>query len=172
MTLQGASRECAPRQRILVWINELGTRRNKMAEHKEGQIVKGKNPPTECPDGFYWRKVMGLDAFKLLVKKERKAPGTSSARHIDDEVRLTVNRVALGIRNYMQNEEGFKEVVAAANLSGKALQNLALWATNAATAKVELEQVKATAVAKANAALRDAGLMIGPDGAVQPIPTA
>ena len=83
-----------------------------------------------------------------------------------------VNRVAFGVRNYMQNEAGFKEVMAAANLSGKALQNLALWSGNAATAKIELEQVKMTAVAKANAALRDAGLMIGPDGSVQPIPTA
>ena len=143
-----------------------------MAEHKEGQIVKGKNPPQECPEGFYWRKVMGVDAFKLLVKKERKAPGTSGTKSIDDEVRLTVNRVAFGVRDYMQNEAGFKEVMAAANLSGKALQNFALWSGNAATAKIELEQVKVTAVAKANAALRDAGLMIGPDGSVQPIPTA
>ena len=140
-----------------------------MAEHKEGQIVKGKNPPTECPVGFYWRKVMGEDAFKLLVRKERKAPGTSGAR---EEVRLTVNRVAAGVGTYMQDEEGFKQVMAAANLSGKALQNLALWATNAAHAKISVEQVKQTAMAKANAALRDAGLMIGPDGAVHPIPTA
>ena len=109
-----------------------------MTEHKAGQVVKGKNPPTECPVGFYWRKVMGMDAFKLLVKKERKAPGTSGTKSIDDEVRLTVNRVAFGIRNYMQNEAGFKEVMAAANLSGKALQNLALWSGNAAKAKIEL----------------------------------
>ena len=142
-----------------------------MAEYTEGQIVKGKNPPQECPAGFYWRKVMGLDAFKLLTKKERKAPGTSAPKSMEDEVRLTVNRVAVGVRNYMQNEEGFKQVMAVANLSGKALQNLALWATNAAHAKISVEQVKQTAVAKANAALRDAGLMIGPDGAVHPIPT-
>lgn len=143
-----------------------------MTEYTEGQVVKGKNPPQTCPAGFYWRKVMGEDAFKLLVKKERKAPGTKVAKSIDDEVRLTVNRVAAGIRAYMQNEEGFKEVMAAANLSGKALQNLGLWVNNVAKAKVDLEQVKVTAVAKANAALRDAGLMIGPDGSVQPIPTA
>ena len=52
-----------------------------------------------------------------------------------------------------------------------ALQNLAQWSTNAAHAKIALEQVKQTAVAKANAALRDAGLMIGPGGVVLPIPT-
>ena len=143
-----------------------------MAEYTEGQVVKGKIPPKECPEGFYWRKIMGEDAFKLLTRKERKAPGTNVAKSLDDEVRLTVNRVAAGIRAYMQNEEGFKQVMAAANLSGKALQNLGLWINNAAKAKVELEQTKVTAVAKANAALRDAGLMIGADGSVQPIPTA
>ena len=137
-----------------------------MAEYTEGQIVKGKNPPQECPAGFYWRKVMGLDAFKLLTKKERKAPGTNAPKSI---VRLTVNRVAVGVRNYMQNEEGFKQVMQAANLSGKALQNLARWSNEAAAAKIEQEQLKVTAVAKANAALKDAGLMIGPDGSVQPI---
>ena len=140
-----------------------------MAEYTEGQIVKGKNPPQECPAGFYWRKVMGLDAFKLLTKKERKAPGTSAPKSMEDEVRLTVNRVAVGVRNYMQNEEGFKQVMQVANLSGKALQNLARWSNEAAAAKIEQEQLKVTAVAKANAALKDAGLMIGPDGSVQPI---
>jgi len=59
----------------------------------------------------------------------------------------------------------------AANLSGKALQNLVSWINKAAAAKVEAEKVKAMAVAKANAALKDAGLMIGPGGSVQAIPT-
>ena len=143
-----------------------------MSEYTEGQVVKGKNPPRECPDGFYWRKLMGLDEFKLYLKKERKIGGTSVPRSGEDTVRLTINRVAEGVRNYMQHEEGFKQVIATANLSGKALQNLALWANNAATAKLELEKVKASAVAKANAALKDAGLMIGPGGAIQPIPSA
>ena len=143
-----------------------------MIEYTEGQVVKGKNPPRECPDGFYWRKLMGLDEFKLYLKKERKTPGTSIAKDDEEEVRLTVNRVATGIRTYMQHEEGFKRVMEAAHLSGKALQNLALWITNAAAAKAETEKVKALAVAKANAALKDAGLMIGPGGSVQPIPPA
>jgi len=39
--------------------------------------MNGKQTPQECPEGFDWRKVMGMDAFKLLVKKERKASGTS-----------------------------------------------------------------------------------------------
>lgn len=142
-----------------------------MTEYIEGQVVKGKNPPRECPDGFYWRKLMGLDEFKLYIKKERKVGDASVSPSSEDKVRLTINRVAEGVRNYMQHEEGFKQVIVAANLSGKALQNLALWATNAAAAKLEVEKVKASAVAKANAALRDAGLMIGPDGSVQPIPT-
>ncbi len=142
-----------------------------MAEYTEGQVVKGKNPPRECPGGFYWRKVMGLDEFKLYPKKERKAPGKSVTEDGEEEARLTVKRVAAGVRNYMQHEEGFKQVMEVANLSGKALQNLALWATNAATVKAEAEKVKATAVAKANAALKDAGLMIGPGGSIQPIPT-
>jgi len=143
-----------------------------MSEYTEGQAVKGKHPPKECPDGFYWRKTKGQDEFKLYPKKERKAAGTSGAHDGEEQVRLTVNRVAEGVRNYMQHEEGFKQVVELANLSGKALQNLALWATNAAHAKVALEQVKSTAVAKANAALRDAGLMIGPGGVIQPLPSA
>jgi hypothetical protein len=143
-----------------------------MSEYTEGQAVKGKHPPKECPDGFYWRKTKGQDEFKLYPKKERKAAGTGVAHDGEEQVRLTVNRVAEGVRNYMQHEEGFKQVVELANLSGKALQNLALWATNAAHAKVALEQVKSTAVAKANAALRDAGLMIGPGGVIQPLPSA
>ena len=141
-----------------------------MSEYTEGQAVKGKHPPRECPDGFYWRKTKGEDEFKLYPKKERKAAGTGAASTGEKEVRLTINRVAEGVRNYMQHEEGFKQVIATANLSGKALQNLALWSTNAANAKVELEKVKATAVARANAALKDAGLMIGPGGAILPIP--
>jgi len=142
-----------------------------MTEYIEGQVVKGKNPPRECPDGFYWRKAMGLDEFKLYPKKERKQAGTSVAKDSEEEIRLTVNRVAAGIRMYMQHEEGFKRVMEAANLSGKALQNLAMWTNNAAAIKAEAEKVKAQAVAKANAALKDAGLMIGPGGSVQPIPT-
>jgi len=142
-----------------------------MVAYTEGQVVKGKNPPQECPDGCYWRKVMGVDAFKLYPRKERKAQGPRAAKDGEDKVRLTVSRVAEGVRNYLQNEEGFKQVMQAAELSGKALQNLALWAAAAAAAKVEVEQVKATAVSKANAALKDAGLMIGPGGSVQPLPT-
>jgi len=134
--------------------------------------VKGKNPPKECPSGFYWRKAMGQDEFKLYLKKERKAPGTSVVQDDEEGVRLTIKRVAQGIRNYMQHEEGFKQVMELANLSGKALQNLALWSTNAAAAKLEVEKVKSQAVAKANAALKDAGLMIGPDGSVKPLPSA
>jgi len=60
----------------------------------------------------------------------------------------------------------------AATLSVKALQNLSMWANAAAIAKAEREKVRTAAVAKANAALKDAGLMIGPDGTVQPIPSA
>ncbi len=140
-----------------------------MSEYIEGQAVKGKHPPRECPEGCYWRKTKGQDEFKLYPKKERKVAGTGVARNDEDKVRLTIGRVADGVRNYMQHEEGFKEVMVAANLSGKALQNLALWAQNAARAKLDVEQVKSTAVAKANAALRDAGLIIGPDGAISQI---
>jgi hypothetical protein len=143
-----------------------------MTEYAEGQVVRGTHPPKECPEGFYWRKMMGVDAFKLYPKKERKAarvsPGLGSEA---EEPRLTINRVAEGVRSYMQHEEGFKRVMEAASLSAKALQNLAMWANAAATAKAEREKVRLTAVAKANAALKDAGLMIGPDGTVQPIPT-
>jgi hypothetical protein len=141
-----------------------------MADYTEGQVVKGKHPPKDCPSGCYWRKTKGQDEFKLYPKKERKIAGTNAAADGEETVRLTINRVAEGVRNYMQHEEGFKQVVEIANLSGKALQNLALWSTNAAQAKIALEQVKQTAVAKANAALRDAGLMIGPGGQILPIP--
>ena len=142
-----------------------------MTEYTEGQVVKGKQPPSECPHGFYWRKTMGLDEFKLYAKKERKA--ASAAPHGEDEgPRMTANRVAEGIRRYMQTEDGFKQVMDAATLSVKALQNFSTWANAAAVAKAEKEKVRTTAVAKANAALRDAGLIIGPDGTVQRIPTA
>ena len=142
-----------------------------MTEYGEGQVVKGKQPPNECPLGYYWRKLMGEDAFKLYLKKERMAPGSSVAQGgEDDGPRLTINRVAEGVRNYMQHEEGFKKVVEAARLSSKALQNLAAWSNAAAMAKAEKEKALTVAVAKANAALRDAGMMIGTDGRVQPIP--
>ena len=141
-----------------------------MTEYTEGQVVKGHSPPKECPDGYYWRKAMGLEEFRLYRKKVRKAPSTSAARDGEgEESRLTVGRVAAGIRFYMQNEDGFKRVMEAADLSVKALQNLAMWTNAAATAKAEREKAKAAAVAKANAALKDAGLMIGADGSVQPI---
>jgi len=140
-----------------------------MNEYAAGHVVKGKQPPSECPDGFYWRKVMGQDAFKLYPRKERKAGSISDSDTAG--ARLTVSRVAEGVRFYMQNEEGFKRVVETASLSVKALQNLATWANAAATERAEKERLRSTALAKANAALKDAGLMIGPDGTVQPIPT-
>ncbi len=136
-----------------------------MANYVLGQIVKGKNAPKECPEGFYWRKAMGVDEFKLYVKKE---PG--SAVDIEAGPKLTVGRVAAGVRHFMQNEDGFNRVMEVANLSAKALQNLAAWSTVLATAKAEKERAKSLALAKANTALKDAGLMIGPDGTVQPIP--
>lgn len=142
-----------------------------MTEYVEGQIVKGKQPPSECPVGYYWRKTMGEDSFKLYLKKERKPMGASVAPGgEDDGPRLTMNRVAEGVRSYMQHEEGFKKVMDAASLSVKALQNLATWSNAAAVAKAEKEKALTAAVTKANAALKDAGMMIGPDGRVQPIP--
>lgn len=140
-----------------------------MTEYEVGQVVKGTRPPSQCPDGCYWRKIMGEDAFKLYPRMERKAG--VAPRSESDEPRLTVNRIAEGIRSHMQHEEGFKRVMEAANLSAKALQNLAAWSHAAAVSKAEQEKVRTTALSKANAALRDAGLMIGPDGTVQPIPT-
>ena len=145
-----------------------------MPTYTEGQVIKGKNPPSECPDGFYWRKVAGLDEFKLYPRKERKAPGTGAAALAGEEdgPRLTANRVAAGIRHFMQNEEGFRRIMETANLSLKSLQNLAKWTAAVALAKEEAEKARLAAVSKANSALRDAGLMIGPDGKIQPIPTA
>ena len=55
-----------------------------MTGYAEGQVVKGKQPPIECPHGFYWRKTMGLDEFKLYAKKERKA-ARASGRPVDPE---------------------------------------------------------------------------------------
>jgi hypothetical protein len=144
-----------------------------MTQYAEGQVVKGKQPPSECPDGFYWRKSVGLDEFKLYAKKERRlAVAGVAACGQTDEPRMTVNRVAEGMRYYMQHEEGFKRVMDAADLSAKALHNLATWANAAAAVKAEKEKVRTAALSKANAALRDAGLMIGLDGTVQPIPAA
>ena len=141
-----------------------------MTEYTAWQVVRGKQPPTECPEGFYWRKTVGLDEFKLYPKQERRVGKTSGGE--SEEPRLTASRVAAGVRYYMQHEEGFKQVMEAASLSAKALQNLAMWSNAAAIAKAEREKVRMAAVAKANAALKDAGLMIAPDGTVQPIPPA
>ena len=142
-------------------------------EYIEGQVVKGKSPPKECPDGFYWRKVAGMDEFKLYPKRERQASDAGAT--VDGEAggpRLTINRVAAGVRHFMQHQEGFDRVMEAANLSLKALQNLAAWSNAAAIAKAEKEKTRTAAVMRANAALKDAGLMIGSDGKVQPIPPA
>lgn len=143
-----------------------------MTEYAEGQVIKGTKPPSECPAGFYWRKTKGVDSFRLYPKKERKGAGPLASGSLGEEPRMTVNRVAEGVRAHLQHEEGFKRVMEAASLSAKALQNLATWCNAAATAKAEKEKVRAAALAKANAALKDAGLTIGPDGTVQPISVA
>ncbi len=137
-----------------------------MTEYTLGQVVKGRTPPETCPEGFYWRKLMGEDAFKLYLRKERKATIGDGET---EGPRITINRVAEGVRYYMQHEEGFKRVVETANLSVKALQNLAAWSQTAAVAKTERDKLRMAALAKANAALRDAGLTIGPDGSIRPI---
>ena len=140
-----------------------------MTQYTVGQVLKGKQPPSECPEGFYWRKTMGLDEFKLYPKKDRHSAGVGGAAAADAS-RLTVPRVAAGVRLHMQHEEGFKQVMQAADLSVKALQNLAAWSTAAANAKAEKERVKLAALTKANAALKEAGLTIGTDGTLQPVP--
>jgi len=114
---------------------------------------------------------MGLDEFKLYPKKER-VPSAKTGVALEEGPRLTPVRVAAGIRVYMQHEEGFKKIMEIADLSAKALQNLAAWSTAAASVKLEKEKAKASALARANAALKDAGLTIGPNGLVQPIPPA
>lgn len=133
-----------------------------------GQVIKGKVPPSECPEGTYWRKQQGRDEFKLYERKERQSSGLRGAA-LEEGPRLTQARVAAGIRFYMQNEQGFKEVMALADLSAKALQNLMNWSSALATVKVEQERVKTQALAKAKDALKEAGLTIGPDGSLQPI---
>jgi hypothetical protein len=112
---------------------------------------------------------MGVDEFKLYPKKERVAAAKTGVA-LEEGPRLTPVRVAAGIRVYMQHEEGFKKIMEVADLSAKALQNLATWSTAAANATLEKEKAKASALARANAALKDAGLTIGPNGIVQPIP--
>jgi hypothetical protein len=142
-----------------------------MASYTVGQVVKGKQPPSECPEGFYWRKVMGQDEFKLYPKKERVLSAKTGVS-LEEGPRLTPARVAAGVRVYMQHEEGFKQIMQIADLSAKALQNLGAWCSAAANVKAEKEKAKASALARANAALRDAGLTIGANGIVQPIPPA
>ncbi|MBI3986104.1 MAG: hypothetical protein HY343_04255 [Lentisphaerae bacterium] len=143
-----------------------------MTDYIEGQVVKGKIPPKECPPGMYWRKTMGLDEFKLYTRKERKPGGAGAASSGEtEEARLTVKRVADGVRFYMQNEDGFKQVMEIARLSGKALENLAKWSGAAAVEKIAAERARLSALSKANDVLRAAGLVIGADNTVQPIPT-
>ena len=139
-----------------------------MANYAIGQVVKGKAAPAGCPEGTYWRKVKGKDEFKLYEKHERQVR-VAGVQLEDEGPRLTARRVAAGIRVYMQHQEGFKQVMDIAALSGKALQNLAQWTAAAAEVKLEAERVKTAAVAKANAALKDVGLMITRDGLVQPL---
>jgi hypothetical protein len=142
-----------------------------MTQYTVGQVVKGKHPPSECPEGFYWRKAMGLEEFKLYPKPERHAAAKSGAG-TESTARLTAGRGAAGIRLHIQPEEGFKQVMQEADLSVRALQNLAAWSTAAANSKAEKEKVKSAALAKANSALKEAGLTIGTDGAIHPIPAS
>ena len=66
-----------------------------MSAYTEGQTVKGKHPPQECPAGFYWRKTMGHDEFKLYPRKERKANQPHVGADGAVEIRLTVQRLSL-----------------------------------------------------------------------------
>ena len=91
-----------------------------MAQYTVGQVVKGTQPPSECPEGFYWRKVMGEDEFKLYPEKARVVSAKTGAA-LEEGPRLTQARVAAGIRIYMQHEEGFKQIMQLAELSAKAL---------------------------------------------------
>ena len=51
----------------------------------------------------------------------------SAPRATEGEVRLTVKRIADGIRAKMQNREGFVAVMEAAALTDKAVENLFAW---------------------------------------------
>jgi hypothetical protein len=114
---------------------------------KNGFIVVSK------PDGTRWQRPMTAEELVAHAKAKLAAPKA----HHAGEVRLTVARMADGLRTHMQHREGFDAVMEAAILSEKALSNLILWLKDwqdkAAQRAIE---AKKTAVADAQAAARKA----------------
>jgi len=114
---------------------------------KNGFIVVSK------PDGSRWQRPMTAEELAEHAKAKSAAPKV----HHATEVRLTVARMADGLRTHMQHRGGFDAVMEAAILSEKALSNLILWLKDwqekAAQGAIE---AKKTAVAAAQEAARKA----------------
>jgi hypothetical protein len=114
---------------------------------KNGYLVVSK------PDGTRWQRPMTAEELTAHATAKSMAPKA----HHAGEVRLTVSRMADGLRTHMQHREGFDAVMEAASLSEKALSNLILWLGDwQAKAAQQAIDVKKAAVAAAQEAARKA----------------
>lgn len=107
------------------------------------------------PDGTRWQRPMTAEELAARAAAKSAAPQAAAA----GAPRLTVPRMADGLRIHMQHREGFDEVMQAANLSEKALSNLILWLGDwQAKALQRAIDAKKAAVAAAQEAARKAEL--------------
>jgi hypothetical protein len=74
------------------------------------------------PDGTRWQRPMTADELAARAAAKSAAPQAAPA----GAPRLTVPRMADGLRIHMQHRLGFDAVMQAANLSEKVLSNLIL----------------------------------------------
>ena len=115
---------------------------------KSGYTVVSK------PDGTRWQRPMTADEIAKRAADKAHAPKTPPP---DNAVRLTVLRMADGLRTHMQCREGFDAVMQAASLSEKALSNLQLWIADwQAKAMQQAIDAKKAALAAAQEAARKA----------------
>ena len=107
------------------------------------------------PDGTRWQRPMTPEELANRAASKTNAPKTPQA----GAMRLTVLRMADGLRTHMQFREGFDAVMQAANLSEKAITNLILWLSDwQAKAVQRAIDAKKASVEAAQAAARKAEL--------------
>jgi len=105
------------------------------------------------PDGTRWQRPLTAEELVTRAAAKTNPPKTPQ----EGAVRLTVLRMADGLRTHMQCREGFDAVMQAANLSEKAIANLMLWLTDWQTKAVQRAiDAKKAAVEAAQAAARKA----------------
>ena len=120
----------------------------RLGRPKNGYII------VNLQDGTRWQRPM--TPAEIAARGAAAKPIVAKAPPAD-AVRLTVPRMADGLRTHMQHREGFDSVMAAAILSEKALSNLILWLKDwQEKATQRAIEVKKAAVADAQEAARKA----------------